>query len=479
MAASKYCCNICTRKVLSHANQLKCSACDCYVHLRCLHQVNEMDDLHVHKDFNIWFCTECSQSMFPFNHFMDDKDFLIALEENLCTEPSIPFEFLSNNDKIFTPFDFNDESSSPLTEVDPDIQFYNDQCNQRLSSCDYMLEDAFNDRISNLNVANNGFSIMHTNIRSIPKNLSKLRNYLSNLAYEFSVIALSESWIKEHSVERYEIEGYRSVHNFRNRRGGGGVALYVKDTLEFRLRNDLSIQNSYIESLFIEIDNNIESKSKKTICGVIYRPPDTDLKVFNEHLSNILACIKSENKMAYISGDFNANLLNIDNHSATNEFLDLLFSHSFIPNITKPTRVTPKSATLIDNIFSNSLSNDNKILNGILYTDISDHFPIFHIDYSTKIDICPRYITKRTFSDKGFQNFTDAIHNEKWGDVISIEDPQFAYSLFHNKFSKIYEDCFPYKTVKVGYKNRKPWLTDSLKKCIKRKNNLYKRKKLY
>ena len=88
-----------------------------------------MDDLHVHKDSNIWFCTECSQSMFPFNHFMDDKDFLIALEENLCTEPSIPFEFLSNNDKIFTPFDFNDESSSPLTEVDPDIQFYNDQCN--------------------------------------------------------------------------------------------------------------------------------------------------------------------------------------------------------------------------------------------------------------------------------------------------------------------------------------------------------------
>ena len=192
MAASKYCCNICTRKVLSHAYQLKCSACNCYVHLRCLHQVDEKDDLYVHKDCNIWFCTECSQNLFPFNHFMDDKDFLIALEDNLCTEPSIPLEFLSSNEKIFMPFDFNDESSSPLTDVDPDIQFFNDQCNQRLSSCDYMLENAFNDKISNLNVVNTGFSIMHTNIRSIPKNLSKLRNYLSNLAYEFSVIALSE-----------------------------------------------------------------------------------------------------------------------------------------------------------------------------------------------------------------------------------------------------------------------------------------------
>ena len=73
-------------------------------------------------------------------------------------------------------------------------------------------------------------------------------------------------------------------------------------------------------------------------------------------------------------GDFNINLLNEDVHTPTNEFIDLMTSYSFYPSITKPTRITTKSATLIDNIFTNS---HTKQTAGILVTDISDHLPIF------------------------------------------------------------------------------------------------------
>ncbi len=77
--------------------------------------------------------------------------------------------------------------------------------------------------------------------------------------------------------------------------------------------------------------------------------------------------------------------MNIDKHSDSSDFIDLMFSNSLVPNISKPTRVTRSSASLIDNIFTNDLFDTDKILNGILYTDISDHFPVFHIDYSTSI----------------------------------------------------------------------------------------------
>ena len=40
---------------------------------------------------------------------------------------------------------------------------------------------------------------------------------------------------------------------------------------------------------------------------------------------------------------------------------------------------TPKSATLIDNIFANKYENGHRYMTGILTTDISDHYPIFHI----------------------------------------------------------------------------------------------------
>ena len=57
-------------------------------------------------------------------------------------------------------------------------------------------------------------------------------------------------------------------------------------------------------------------------------------------------------------GDFNVNLLNTDTHVLSNDFLNLIYSHAFIPLITKPTRISKSSATLIDNIFSNDINND-------------------------------------------------------------------------------------------------------------------------
>ena len=52
-------------------------------------------------------------------------------------------------------------------------------------------------------------------------------------------------------------------------------------------------------------------------------------------------------------GDFNINLLNYENENKITEFLDGMCSNSFLPFITIPTRITPRSRTLIDNIFYN------------------------------------------------------------------------------------------------------------------------------
>ena len=81
-------------------------------------------------------------------------------------------------------------------------------------------------------------------------------------------------------------------------------------------------------------------------------------------------------------GDYNINLLNYEIHQDTSEFIDQLHSNSFISLINKPTRVKKHSAKLIDNIFTNSLCDMGNTIQGIIYTEISGHFPIIHIDYS-------------------------------------------------------------------------------------------------
>ena len=54
--------------------------------------------------------------------------------------------------------------------------------------------------------------------------------------------------------------------------------------------------------------------------------------------------------------EFNVDLLKYDYHPKTNEFLEFLSSHIFIPHIIKSTRVSSNSKTLIDIYFSNVLT---------------------------------------------------------------------------------------------------------------------------
>ena len=170
---------------------------------------------------------------------------------------------------------------------------------------------------------------------------------------------------------------------------------------------------------------------KNSIIGVLYRPPNTDTSIFNQQLLNILSSLKTENKIVYLMGDFNINLLNIDKHLPSSIFLENLFSYNFYPLINKPTRVSKNSATLIDNIFCNDIQ-IVEFMNGIFYTDISDHFPVFTIN--VKLDECLSdnltYLSMRQYSEKNIESFCVNIQNVDWNDILTCHDCQMAYTLF-------------------------------------------------
>lgn len=76
--------------------------------------------------------------------------------------------------------------------------------------------------------------------------------------------------------------------------------------MKYNVRQDLSIFEDEIESLFIEVQ--FEHKKNKII-GIIYRPPNNNHKKFSECLSKILSTFAKENKNCHIMGDFNIDLL--------------------------------------------------------------------------------------------------------------------------------------------------------------------------
>ena len=61
------------------------------------------------------------------------------------------------------------------------------------------------------------------------------------------------------------------------------------------------------------------------------------------------------------------------------DFVNHIFRSSFFPLTNKPTRITQLTATLIDNIFTNDLDQIESSINGLIYSDTSDHLPMFHL----------------------------------------------------------------------------------------------------
>lgn len=267
-------CNRCKRRVLSHAASLVCDCCKRKTHLNCLAYVNKSDSIYVNRTSLIWFCVNCIQSALPFNHIVDDDEFIQALSEAWFIEPLLPIENIYGQNKSFVPFELNVNDNLPIYDVDPDIQFYQSVCNNSLNNCDYYQEDSFNRKIDNLKIGPGSFSMFHVNIRSIPKNLNNLLCYLETLSHKFTVIGLSESWLKEENFELFNIPGYNAEHNYRPIRAGGGVSMYINEDVEYSVRSDLCLMNSYIECVFIEIDKDILQKDNNAIFGVLYRPQE-------------------------------------------------------------------------------------------------------------------------------------------------------------------------------------------------------------
>ena len=203
------------------------------------------------------------------------------------------------------------------------------------------------------------------------------------------------------------------------------------------------------------------------------------MKEFLDYMNEILSLLRPERKLIYILGDFNINLLNNETHQLTAEFLEVMYSYTLYPLINKPTRVTTNTATLIDNIFHNNLFS-NETLNGICFTDISDHFPIFTINFNVnETSESSRCKFTRNINNKTIQYFCESISKVDWQPVISCFDCQTAYTKFHNLFVKCFDACFPLNFTKSKYSNRKTWLSFGLKSSIKQKNKLYLKSRKY
>ena len=359
----------------------------------------------------------------PFNA-LDDYSFNLAIYELQHGPVRYDPDRLSslNYDPLFSSHNL---SLTRSDDIDPDVNFCSDDVH-----CDYYIEDKFNEMLRNDNLCDEDFSLLHLNIRSLQRNLNSLSILLTCLNIKFSLIGVSETWLNDYS-HSVDIDGFNFIHKHRPNRTGGGVGLYISDNLDFKIRADLSFDDIDVaESLFIEISR---PHGKNIIGGVIYRPPNQRVGDFVSKHNDLLAKISRENKICFIMGDFNLNLINFQHHQNTGEFLDGLHSYMFFPMITRPTRITSHTATLLDNIFANKFFDHSR--SGLLIIDVSDHLPVFSIHSNNDSSNSHAHdpVVIRGNNKENLGSFLEKLKEINWSSLGGYRDPKNAYNSFIKK----------------------------------------------
>ena len=319
---------------------------------------------------------------------------------------------------------------------------------------------------------NTHLSILNVNARSLIKHFHEFCSILSAFPYLFDVITIEESWLNDILQPLVQMDSYTLLAKHKKVcKEGGGICIYIKNGLNFKVRNDLNCPdgyNEFFDYVFIEIIN--ENPSKNHIIGTLYRSPGNNtVSDFTEHLNSILPKIMKENKNVILTGDTYKNLLKCADHAASAAYLDMLLALGLIPKITVPTRVTHSSATLIDHMFFNEGFHSKSLLAGTIETHMSDHYMIFLFVSNNIPKAPPKTLTYRPLTEKNMNLFGKALQEQNFEELYLSNDPNTAYDIFVEKYTNLYDKVIPLKTVRFNkYKHKKqPWITKEILSKIK------------
>jgi len=111
------------------------------------------------------------------------------------------------------------------------------------------------------------------NINSLVEHIDELRVVMINQPLD--ILAINESKLDDNDSDNMlSLRGYTLVRRDRNKQGGG-VCVYLRDSLSFKRLHDFEEQNLELIALEIQKPN-----SKPFLFTAWYRPPKLDSQYF-------------------------------------------------------------------------------------------------------------------------------------------------------------------------------------------------------
>ena len=285
----------------------------------------------------------------------------------------------------------------------------------------------------------------------------------------YHVIGITESWLDTSNrdfIAEFSLPGYSIFSCERENRMGGGVILYVHNSLQPSLVKTEAVTNA--DTLFVEIRNKC-GKSKVMI-GLVYRPPGQPQE--NDHKLYDLMLETGHRCETVIMGDFNLPVKRwgdpLNSHTGRDLYTNLQ-ECDFHQCVNKPTR----EDNILDLIFSTTENLVNEVNVGPVFST-SDHRII---TFKMKIEASKVSVSKEKVPDFRRANFSrlrSVLSNSDWSKISSELDIDKAWEAFTKELDRALTLCVPYRDRRPET-NKPKWWNNEISRNLSLKKRAYKK----
>ncbi|KAM4713250.1 uncharacterized protein FYW61_020336 isoform 1-T3 [Anableps anableps] len=276
-------------------------------------------------------------------------------------------------------------------------------------------------------------SVALLNINGLRTSIPDIRLIIKR--HQLHVVALCETKL-DASVEDNEvfIAGFRMWRRDRTKYGGG-IALYVQDHIEAKLRCDLI--KTEAEIIWVEMKL---PDSRPVLLGCCYRRPNNDEDYLREIFKMMTQVSKERGeKDILLMGDFN---IDWNSNISMKKTTAALISRRGLTQIVRDaTRVTQGSETCIDHIYTN--------IKGLCSTPTSTITGCS--DHNLVTVTVRRKVPKRSRRSNRFDKnkFKDDMQEAPWTGVSEEPDPKNALDKFTELFLSVADDHAPLESYDI------------------------------
>ena len=290
-----------------------------------------------------------------------------------------------------------------------------------------------------------------------------------SVAYSCDILCITETHLQPNSDTSYlTLQGYQEAIRLDRSDGPwGGVAIYPSNNLVVKLCPDYIVFG--LELLWVYV----RQKNRKFLLGVCYRKPSATME-FWDKLQDSIDFIKTQyDGPVILCGDLNADPNTINGSKLQN----FITSNHFTKHVNTPTRITPNSATILEQFISNcpDMISDISVLPPVSSNDHCTVEMTLTFKHSSSFTYQRQVWSYKTADIRGFKQALQAVD---WDLCFHHKNIDLVYREWTKIVLRVAKQFIPNKVITVRLAD-KPWYNGDLRRAKRKKDRAHSKAKMY